>query len=66
MPPLSVPAGIQARQISPGHVFYINTTNEAISMKLSHAAFGVLSNESYTDRICLEPYAGELLIDKEG
>ena len=61
-PPPAAPAGVQARQIAPGQVFYVNTTNEPIVIPLSAPCYGVLSEKQYETEILLSPYDGELLI----
>lgn len=62
MPPPDVPAGIQARLIAPGQVFYVNTTNQSISIPLIRPGQGVLTEKTYSSLLTLAPYDGELLL----
>ncbi|MBQ9252959.1 MAG: beta-galactosidase [Clostridia bacterium] len=60
--PPTAPEGVQARQIAPDQIFYVNTTNRAKKVSLPSAAYGVLSEKEYQTEFLLAPYDGELLI----
>lgn len=62
-PPPAAPEGVQAREIKPGKVFYVNTTNEPIAVKLAKPGHGVLTEKNYDTELVLAPYDGELLCD---
>nr|MBR4279649.1 beta-galactosidase [Clostridia bacterium] len=60
-PPAS-PEGVQARQIAPGQVFYVNTTNAPVSVPLAQPGHGVLTDRDYRTEMMLAPYDGELVV----
>lgn len=61
MPP-AVPDGIQVREIAPGQLFYVNTTNEPVTVPLQRGGHGVLTEKDYERTMELAPYDGELLL----
>lgn len=61
-PPPCVPAGVQARRIAPGQIFYVNTTNKPVAVPLEKAGHGVLTEADYSGGMILAPYDGELLL----
>lgn len=63
-PPPVAPEGVQAREIAPGQVFYVNTTNQPKVIPLTQAAHGVLTERDYTGTMTLAPYDGELLLTR--
>ena len=60
---LSVPEGIQAREIAKGQKFYVNTTAQTIEIPLGKPGFGVLSEKEYADKLILKPYDAELIMN---
>ncbi len=60
---LSVPEGIQAREIAKGQKFYVNTTAQTIKISLGKPGFGVLSEKEYADKLILKPYDAELIMN---
>lgn len=62
VPPVA-PVGVQARELTPGKVFYVNTTNESVNVPLAKPAHGVLTEMDYDKEMVLAPYDGELLCD---
>jgi len=61
-PPPCVPAGVQARRIAPGQIFYVNTTNKPVAVPLEKPGHGVLTEADYSGEMILAPYDGELLL----
>ena len=62
-PPPDAPKGVQAREISPGQVLYVNTTNQSIPIRLKGTFMGILSEKQYRNEITLSPYEAELTIE---
>lgn len=61
--PPAAPEGVQAREISPGQVFYVNTTNQPVCIPIPRAGYGALTEQRYDDMLVLSPYDGELLVN---
>ena len=59
---LSVPEGIQAREIAPGQRFYVNVTNKPLTVPLERPGKGVLTEKEYRDNMVLRPYDAELVV----
>lgn len=62
-PPILVPSGVQAREIAPGQRFYVNYSPDAVEIELESGGKGVLSGSSYEDKLILEPYGAELVVN---
>lgn len=60
--PPAAPEGVQVREIAPGQIFYVNTTNEPVAVALAKPGHGVLTEQDYTDELVLAPFDGELLL----
>lgn len=63
-PPPAAPMGVCARQIAPGKVFYVNTTNEPVCIPLAKPGHGVLTEKAYEAEMVLAPYDGEVLCER--
>ena len=60
--PPAAPEGVQAREIAPGQVFYVNTTNAPVTVPLAWPGYGVLTEKQYDGQMVLAPYDGELVV----
>ena len=60
--PPTAPEGVQAREIAPGQIFYVNTTNTQVTILLPYAGYGVLTETHWQRELILAPYDGELVI----
>lgn len=63
-PGLSVPPGIQAREIADGQRFYVNTTGEAVLIPLERPGKGAISERNYEESLILNSYDAELICEK--
>lgn len=59
---LSVPEGIQARQIAEGEYFYVNTTDKEVKIPMDVAGYGVLSGSRRQKELVLPAYGAELVV----
>ncbi len=61
-PALSVPVGVQGREIAPGQYFYVNFKNEPVEISLDNPGKGVLSEKDCKNKFILGAYDAELII----
>lgn len=59
----TVPEGICFRQIAEGQTFYLNMTGDKKIIGLKKCGRGVLSGKEYKDKLMLDPFDGELIVD---
>lgn len=59
---LSVPEGIQARQIAENQYFYVNTTDKEVRIPLAASRYGVLGEKQWQGELTLQPYGAELVV----
>lgn len=60
---LTVPEGIQAREIAAGQKFYVNTTRYTVEVPLERPGKGILSEKEYQEILTLSPYDAELICE---
>lgn len=61
-PPLSVPEGVQGREIAPNQYFYVNFQNNSVEIDLPKQGKGILSGNEYKDKLILSAYDAELVV----
>ena len=63
-PGIDAPEGVVVRKISEEETLYVNTTSKVKEVMLEQPGKGVLKGESFTERLVLTPFDGELIVCK--
>jgi beta-galactosidase len=63
-PGIDAPEGVVVRKISEKETLYVNTTSKVKEVMLEQPGKGVLKGESFTEKLVLAPFDGELIVCK--